>query len=50
MSLYLTVRPSAHMDQFGSHSKDFREIWYLIIFRKSVEKIQASDENEIYLA
>jgi hypothetical protein len=33
---------SVRMEQFGSHWTDFREIWYLSIFRKSVEKIQVS--------
>jgi len=28
------------MEQLGSHWMDFREILYLSIFRKSVEKIQ----------
>jgi hypothetical protein len=28
------------MEQLGSHWRDFHEIWYLKIFRKSVEKIQ----------
>jgi hypothetical protein len=30
------------MEQLGSHWADFREIWYLRIFQKSVEKIQVS--------
>ena len=30
------------MEQLGSHWADFREIWYLILFRKFVEKIQVS--------
>ena len=36
------------MEQLGSHSTDFHEIWYLRVFRKYVEKIQLSlksDEN-----
>jgi hypothetical protein len=35
-------------EQFGFHWADFHEIWCLIIFRKSVEKIQIalkSDNN-----
>ena len=36
----LPVCPSVHMEQLGSHWTDFHEIWYLSIFRKSVEKIQ----------
>jgi len=34
--------PSVHMKQFCSHWKNFLEIWYLNIFRKPAEKIQAS--------
>ena len=34
------VRPSARMQQFGSHWTDFHEIWCFVILRKSVEKIQ----------
>jgi hypothetical protein len=34
----LCVRPSSHLEQLGSQSTDFHEIWYLSIFRKSVEK------------
>jgi hypothetical protein len=30
----------ARMEQLGSHWTDFHEIWYLSIFRKSVEQIQ----------
>jgi hypothetical protein len=40
------------MEQLGSHWADFYEIWYLRIFRKSVEKIQIllkSDKNKGYL-
>ena len=38
-------------DQLGSHWKDFLEIWYLSIFRKSVEKIEVSlqcDKNNLH--
>ena len=38
-SLYLSVRPSFRMEQFGSHCKNFHEISYLKIFLKSVEEI-----------
>jgi hypothetical protein len=31
---------SVRMQHLGSHSKDFYWIWYMRIFRKSVEKIQ----------
>jgi len=34
------------MEQFGSYWTDFHEILYLIIFRKSVEKIQVSFEPD----
>ena len=49
----LSVRPSVRMEQLGSNWKDFREIWYLGIFRKSFEKIQVSlksDKNNWYFA
>jgi len=39
------------MEQLGSLCKDFHEILYLIIFRKPVQKIQASlksDKNNGY--
>ena len=48
----MSVRLFVRMKQLGSHSKDFHEIWYLHIFRKSVEKIQVllkSDKNNGYL-
>ena len=34
------------MEQLGSHCSDFHEIWYLSIFRKSVEKIQVSLKSD----
>jgi hypothetical protein len=42
---------SVRMKQFCSHWTNFHEIWYLNIFRKSVEKIQRSlksDKNNGY--
>ena len=36
---YLSVRPSVRMEQLGSHLMDFHDIWYLKIFRKSVQKV-----------
>ena len=36
-SVCLSVRPSAHVEQLGSHSTDFGWIRYLTFFRKSVE-------------
>jgi hypothetical protein len=43
--------PSVRIKQLGSHWTDFHEIWYLIIFRNYVEKIQFSlkcDNNNVY--
>jgi len=34
------------MQQLGSHWTDFHEIWYLIIFRTTVEKIQVSLKSD----
>ena len=31
---------SVRMEQLGSEWTDIREIWYLSVFQKSVEKIQ----------
>jgi hypothetical protein len=42
---------SVRMEQLGSQSMDFHEIWYLSIFQKSVEKIKVwlkSDKNNGY--
>ena len=39
------------MEQIGYHYTDFHEIWYFIIFRTTVEKIQVSlksDKNNGY--
>jgi hypothetical protein len=47
MSLCLSVR----MKQVGSHWTDFKEIWFLNIFRKCVDKISVllkSDRNNGY--
>ena len=47
----LFVRPSVRMEQLGSQWADFYEICYLSVFRKSVEKFQASlqsDRNNEY--
>jgi len=38
----MSVCLSDRMQQLGSHETDFREIWYLSIFRKTFEKIQVS--------
>jgi len=41
-SFVMFLRPPARMEHLGSHWNDFREIWYMSIYRKSVEKIQIS--------
>ena len=38
----MSVRPSARMEQLGSHWTDFHEILYLSSFRKTAEIIGAS--------
>ena len=51
LSVCSSVHPSLRMKQLDSHWKDFHAIWYLNIFRKTVEKIQASlksDKNNRY--
>ena len=51
ISFVMSVRLSNCMGKLGFHWKNFHEIWYLIIFRKSVEKIQISlksDKNNEY--
>jgi hypothetical protein len=52
VSIVMSVRPSfgppVRMEKLGFHWTDFPEIWYLSIFRKTVEKIQValkSDKN-----
>jgi hypothetical protein len=48
LSVRPSFRPSVHMEKLGFHWTDFLEIWYLSIFRKTVEKIQVlskSDKN-----
>jgi hypothetical protein len=46
LSVCPSVRPSVRMEQLGSHWLDFHEIWYLWIFRKSVENIQVALKSE----
>jgi hypothetical protein len=46
ISFVLSVRQSVRMEQLGSHWRYFREIWYLRIFGKSVEKIQVSLKSD----
>jgi len=48
MSVCLSIRPSVLIEQLGFRRTDIRNIWYLSIFRNSVEKIQVwikSDNN-----
>jgi len=40
ISLVMSVRLSFRMEQLGSHWTDFHGVWYLGIFRKSVETVQ----------
>ena len=40
LSVCTSVRPYVRMEQLDCHWTNFYEIWYLCIFRKSVEKIQ----------
>ena len=49
----MSACPAVFMEHFGSHSTDFREILYLSISRKSVEKFQVllkSDKNNEYFS
>ena len=51
VSFVMSVWPYVRMEQPGSRLAGFHEIWYLNIFRKSVEKIQValnSDKNDGY--
>ena len=51
ISFVVLICPSVCMEQHGSNWKDFHEILYLSIFRKSTEKIQVSlnsDKNNGY--
>jgi hypothetical protein len=42
ISFVVSLCLSNRMEQLGCHWADFHELWYLSIFRKSVEKIQVS--------
>ena len=50
MSFCQSVCPSVcvcvRMELFGSHWTDFREIWNLRIFRKSVDRVQVSLKSD----
>jgi len=38
VSFVVSVRLSVRIEQLGSHWVEFHGIWYLIIFRKYIEK------------
>jgi hypothetical protein len=42
ISFVMSVCPSVHMEQLGSHWTDFDETWYFRFFKKSVKNIQIS--------
>jgi hypothetical protein len=42
VSFVMSAHPSVLMHQLGSHRTDIHEIWYLSIFRVSVEEIEVS--------
>jgi len=48
ISHVMSVRLSIRMEQLGSHWTDFRNIWYLSIFRKSVDNIHVSLKSDKY--
>ena len=51
ISFVTSVRPSFRMENLGPHWKDFEGIWYLSIFRKSVQNNKSSlksDKNNGY--
>jgi hypothetical protein len=51
ISFVMSACPSVCMEKHGSHWTDFRDIWYLNIYRNSVAKIQLSlksDMNDVY--
>jgi len=53
ISFFMSFCLFVFTDKLGSQWKDFHEIWYLNIFRKSAEKIQVSfisDKNCRYLS
>jgi hypothetical protein len=42
ISFVISIDPSVHIKQLNSHRKDFDEISYLHLFRKSVKRIPVS--------
>ena len=47
-SFVMSVCLSVRMEQTGSHSTDFNEIWYLSVFRYSTDRIQVSLKPDNY--
>ena len=48
ITFVMSVYPSVRMEQLGFNQRDFNEIWYLNIFRESVEKIQVLLKSDEY--
>ena len=48
ISFFMFIRLSARMEQLGSNWTGFREVSYIIIWRKSVEKVQLSLKSDKY--
>jgi hypothetical protein len=46
ISFVISVRPSVHVEQLGSHCTDFHKISCLNIFPKSLEKIKVSLKSD----
>jgi hypothetical protein len=46
ISFVVSVCLSVRVEQLGSHWKDFHEILYFSIFRKSANKIQVSSKSD----
>jgi hypothetical protein len=46
INFVLSVCLSAHMKKLCSHWTDYHEIWYLSIYQKSTEKIQAISNTD----
>jgi hypothetical protein len=46
ISFVMSACPSVRMEQLGSRWTDFHKIWYLCIFRQSVEKLYASFKSD----
>jgi len=46
ISFLMSIRLSVRIEQLGSHWTDFHEFWYVVIFRKYVEKIRVSLKSD----